>query len=234
MAGRKSTWTDEDIETLIRLRTVDGLSAMHIGLRMGRSRSSILGQLHRRGISIDGRSSWTEECCVTLRSLREKGYTPGQIARQMGRSVGSVAHKLHALGLSSNGAKVVALPVEPTLPALVRSGPAAPAGLPEAPALGPGPAAALLEPQRAPDDPVEGLLAPPPRPRRPGQLVATVDLREGDCKWPIGEVGERGFGHCGRPTSATGRVYCDQHHEEAYTRRVVPLSAQTRQRPHWR
>lgn len=48
-----------------------------------------------------------------------------------------------------------------------------------------------------------------------GEPIKLLDLKEGMCKWPIGDPQERDFHFCGRPTSAIG-VYCPGHKAVAY------------------
>jgi GcrA cell cycle regulator len=40
-------WTDDDIAELKQLWTVDGLSGRQIGMRIGRSKSSVIGKAHK-------------------------------------------------------------------------------------------------------------------------------------------------------------------------------------------
>lgn len=48
-----------------------------------------------------------------------------------------------------------------------------------------------------------------------GELVALVDLRPGQCKFPIGDPLQPGFGFCGA-AQAIGFVYCGHHARRAY------------------
>lgn len=48
-----------------------------------------------------------------------------------------------------------------------------------------------------------------------GHRVTLMDLKEGMCKWPLGDPQEPDFHFCGRPTSTVG-VYCPGHKAVAY------------------
>ena len=49
----------------------------------------------------------------------------------------------------------------------------------------------------------------------PGTAPVPVEQhREGQCRWPIGEPAEAGFGYCGCPV-ATGSAYCRTHQARA-------------------
>lgn len=47
------------------------------------------------------------------------------------------------------------------------------------------------------------------------QRKTLMELREGDCRWPVGEVGDPGFFFCGGPVE-TGQPYCAGHCARAY------------------
>ena len=59
-----------------------------------------------------------------------------------------------------------------------------------------------------------------------GPVVSIVDLREGTCRWPIGDPqDEEHFGYCGAPCELD-RPYCGEHCAMAYVRVFVPESDQ--------
>ena len=41
-----------------------------------------------------------------------------------------------------------------------------------------------------------------------------LDIKDGMCRWPLGEPGDSEFKFCGRGTH--DKVYCDQHHKIAF------------------
>lgn len=54
--------------------------------------------------------------------------------------------------------------------------------------------------------------------------IATADLEPHHCKWPVGDPGASGFGHCGCKR-AEGLPYCAQHAARAYN--VTPAAPRT-------
>lgn len=43
-----------------------------------------------------------------------------------------------------------------------------------------------------------------------------IDLKENNCRWPIGDPKDKDFHFCGRRTG-DGKTYCQNHHKQAYT-----------------
>jgi GcrA cell cycle regulator len=58
----------------------------------------------------------------------------------------------------------------------------------------------------------------------PMNPISFAGIKDGLCRWPLGEPEDLDFKFCGR-SSNDGVVYCDEHHSLAYQ----PLS-QTRQK----
>jgi GcrA cell cycle regulator len=57
------------------------------------------------------------------------------------------------------------------------------------------------------DAPIAANIAP----RQPGIGLDIYQTREGDCKWPLGEIEDRPpYRYCGAP-SLLGRPYCNEH-----------------------
>ncbi|MCC5995317.1 MAG: GcrA cell cycle regulator, partial [Oceanicaulis sp.] len=48
-----------------------------------------------------------------------------------------------------------------------------------------------------------------------GEYATVLTLREGMCKWPIGDPADAQFRFCGHPTKP-GSAYCDAHAQLAY------------------
>lgn len=49
-----------------------------------------------------------------------------------------------------------------------------------------------------------------------GGKCRLMDLRTNTCRWPIGEPEDKDFHFCGKQT-VTGKPYCSDHCQEAYT-----------------
>ncbi|XBQ16175.1 MAG: GcrA family cell cycle regulator [Oceanicaulis sp.] len=152
--------------------------------------------------------AWTEERVETLKKLWADGLSASQIAKQLGGVTrNAVIGKVHRLGLSGRAA--------PSRPAR------RPAPRPAAPRQ-PKPAAAKAVPVK-PAAPVQRearpaaqLTAPKDAQRLPsGEYATVLTLREGMCKWPIGDPAGAEFRFCGRHSGA-GSAYCEAHAELAY------------------
>jgi GcrA cell cycle regulator len=156
--------------------------------------------------------AWTDERVETLKKLWADGLSASQIAKQLGGVTrNAVIGKVHRLGLSGRAA--------PSRP--VRRPVARPAA-----ARTPRPAAAAAPAPRAPADaaaapapapaPVQTLPAPVDAKRMAnGEYATVLTLREGMCKWPIGDPSDAEFRFCGRSTRPGG-AYCEAHAQLAY------------------
>lgn len=55
----------------------------------------------------------------------------------------------------------------------------------------------------------------PPAPPPEARMIGLLELAPHDCRFPIGDPREAGFGFCAAPASV-GRSYCEHHHALAY------------------
>lgn len=195
-------FSDEEIKELTH-RWESGESASEIGARLGRSRNSILGCVHRIGLNgavrdkklkpkqvadvvfraapeRPFRSSYTEEDDAELRRLCATTMTSYDIAALTGRTRKSVMARIARLGISR--ARVVR----------VNSG----ANAQGQPASDPP---AMTRTREEPED---------------GEGAYITDLERGQCRWPRGQRGGLTT-FCGCRTRE-GKVYCDPHLAAAF------------------
>jgi GcrA cell cycle regulator len=137
-------------------------------------------------------SSWTDDRVQTLARLWRDGLSASQIARALagGISRNAVIGKAHRLGLNGRA--------NPSPPDLRTS----------------------REPRRT----IRRVAAPIPPRRRPltaasaplptGGGVTVVDVRRGQCRWPIGDPLADGLSLCG--CAVVRGAYCAAHAEIAY------------------
>ncbi len=139
-------------------------------------------------------SVWTPDRVVRLRTLWKQGLSAAQVARdlQNGITRSAVLGKVRRLGLSLNR-EALAAPV--VVRPAVRCSPAPVRS-----------AAAIVQSVSA----VES--------ERPGRATI-LTVRNGDCRWPIGDPDDARFSLCGCP--ATRGAFCDVHAARAY-RSVQP------------
>lgn len=134
---------------------------------------------------------WTDERNATLKDLRAKGLSAGQIAAQMPPfSRSAILGRLHRLGLLGQRKQRPAPIMREPTPKPERR--------------------AKFQPKKAPD------LAPEPfieTPEPNMQGIQLVELTNATCRWPKGVVGADDFCFCGEPTAdlAAGKPYCPHH-----------------------
>lgn len=162
---------------------------------------------------------WTDPLIKALRSYRRAGLSAAQIADRLARehkvdlSRSAVLGKLNRLGLM--GAKSEREPSAAALASPRR----------RAPGLDGGLTCKInwkIERRRQnkrnqpSDDGIVHRLAtraatePAPEPAAPAARKSLLALRDGDCRYPYGEVGASDFGFCGAP-ALSGCVYCAGH-----------------------
>lgn len=164
-------------------------------------------------------SAWTDERVERLRKLWAEGNSASQIAAELGNGItrNAVVGKVHRLGLSGrvkgqhpykpkSAPKPLAQRVKPNpRPRLKRT-----AIVANPLALLPVVIGVEVRPKRHVAEEVVSIPIP--------ERVTLLDLREGMCKWPIGDPHNEDFGFCGakKPLEAI-RPYCTYHSRIAYT-----------------
>jgi len=154
--------------------------------------------------------TWTKERIELLTKLWTEGLSASQIAAELGGGVSrnAVLGKAHRLGLAQgegNGASTPR-PRKPTCP--------------------PDPAPAVEPPPKNDPHPAPMMSNRPPAeaaelPRREAAVapqsegVTIMELREGVCRWPLGDPTTPAFRYCGA-RAVEGLPYCPHHAQIAY------------------
>ncbi|MFN3835324.1 MAG: GcrA family cell cycle regulator [Glycocaulis sp.] len=155
--------------------------------------------------------AWTDERVETLKKLWADGLSASQIAKQLGGVTrNAVIGKVHRLGLSGRAAPTppTRRVAPPKLAPRVR-----PASNTTASRSKPATANGAAVPALRPVTPVQAPVEPERLPS--GEFATVLTLREGMCKWPVGDPADPSFRFCGRKTSA-GDAYCEAHAQLAY------------------
>jgi hypothetical protein len=163
--------------------------------------------------------TWTEKRVERLKLLHKEGFPATAIAKKLGPEFtkGMVAGKIHRVGLAAKPAKKPAHPKLDTAP-LSRPTPAKPKFA--------GSASASVR-----------IIVPPAAPRRPTP-AATVgpvtgirlyDLREGHCRWPVGNDRPAKF-FCGA-ASVPSKSWCEHHCRMAYGHRPTHQNRERKRSP---
>jgi len=152
---------------------------------------------------------WTQEAVEALRRLALEGRSATVIAAALGAaSRNAVIGKANRIGVKLNGGGAGS-PAE-----RIGTGAERPRGRPRAAS------STALVPRKQP-------LAPAlPRERKPAWIFADAevgemlrvgleDVREANCRWPLGDPADEDFAYCGLPP-AEGHSYCAGHCRMAY------------------
>lgn len=157
---------------------------------------------------------WTDDRVETLKKLWADGLSASQIAAELGGGVtrNAVIGKVHRLGLSGRGKTSPSAgqprPRKPTRPpshpmTLVGGARLGGAVVARAPAATPG---IQPQPERLREEDVVIPMS---------QRVTIMELREGMCRWPLGDPTTPEFRFCGAQSFA-GIPYCAHHSRIAY------------------
>ena len=154
--------------------------------------------------------TWTKERIERLKELWREGLSASEIAAELGEGVSrnSVLGKAHRLGLAQGERKVASSP------------------RPRKPPHSPDPAPAAEPPPQSKPDPAPMMSDRPPAeaaelPRRDEAIVpqshgvTIMELREGVCRWPLGDPTTPAFRYCGA-RAVEGLPYCSHHAQLAY------------------
>lgn len=155
--------------------------------------------------------SWTDERVELLRKLWMDGLSASQIAAELANGItrNAVIGKVHRLGLSGRvkcAAPSTAPRPRPSAPRPQRASAPRPASpIRGATALALQPEAFVAPAPRAVEDVVIPMC----------ERVTIMDLREGMCRWPLGDPSTPDFRYCGG-RSDIGAPYCAHHSRMAY------------------
>jgi GcrA cell cycle regulator len=159
--------------------------------------------------------TWTTERIELLTELWTKGLSASQIAAELGGDVSrnAVISKAHRLGLVHGTAKPASTPRprKPRSPDPAPSVESTSHNEPMPPSMLTNSVAANepTAPPPAPLPPREGAVVPQ------SEGVTIMELREGVCRWPLGDPTTPEFRYCGA-RAVEGLPYCAHHAQLAY------------------
>lgn len=183
-------WTDEMVESLKKMWD-EGLSTGEIGKRLGVSKNSIVGKVHRLQL-------------VARPSPIKKKAAPDE--NKATKPVEKSKDKTAKPASKAEPAPVVA----ETKPA------PEPATKPQ-PAAKPSVAA---KPQTKDKESFMNVSIPVSHaPKKPGDKVTVTDLDNHTCRWPIGDPKDENFHFCGANVRI-GQTYCEEHAAIAYVKNL--------------
>lgn len=176
----------------------------------------------------------SDEQETKLKELWAAGHSASRIAKMMGAATRNVIiGKANRLGLPARAPCRVATRKKSVRTAHLKHTPRDPDRLPrgvnklERDVLG-------LAPRRshawATDFDTSRREAPPPPNEYDVARITTADLEPHHCKWPVGDPGTPGFGHCGCKREE-GLPYCAEHVRRATSSPGTPREANTGWKP---
>ncbi len=195
-------WSVTKSDDLRRL-WMEGLGHAEIARRMNITRHAVANKASRMGLPAHkvvrvGTSLWSAADTETLRRLWDEGHSARVIGSKVGYSRNAVIGKAHRLGLAKH---LTTMPGERKKP---KAKPYNPGAFRKSRAKPPELRVARVKPVRPQE-------VPPPAAR----MVSLMELRPNDCKWPIGDPAQEGFGFCGARQFASF-PYCQHHVALAY------------------
>lgn len=149
--------------------------------------------------------SWDDNRIELLKKLWGDGLSASQIAAELGGVTrNAVIGKVHRLGLSG---RAKAKPASVARPRKVVKAPARTTTIAVR-----GNLAVVVDAEAEPEirrDPRENVVIPIAR------RISIMELREGVCRWPIGDPLQPDFAYCGADCGS-GRTYCEGHARIAF------------------
>ena len=131
--------------------------------------------------------SWNHERIEELKKLWEAGYTASNIASELGGITrNAVIGKAHRLGLSGR------MKSKST-----------------------GSSVSIVRKRKIPTNRNSKIIELTTSVSEPMNPMTFAQIKDGLCRWPLGEPEDLDFKFCGR-SSNKDKVYCSEHHELAY------------------
>lgn len=185
-------WTDEMVEDLKKMWK-EGLSTGEIGKRLGVSKNSIVGKVHR--LQLVSRPSPIKKKDDAQPAAKEKSKPAPKESRKP-------------------EAKEEPEPVAKEAPKAKEKSPAI--NQPKAEAK---PSLKKEAPEKETEMYMNVSIPVVHSPKKPGDKITVTDLDNHTCRWPIGDPKDENFHFCGAPVKI-GQTYCEEHAAIAYVKNL--------------
>ena len=193
-------WTDEMVEELKKL-WAEGVTTGEIGRRLNISKNSIVGKVHRLGLS--GRPSPIKKKSDSEKT--EKSAKPAKPAKEKKQTVKNVKEpKPEVKKAPQKETPVVTKKTEPKPVEIKKS---------------PVPEVKAITTSASEEDDIKlakTLNITNKAPSKDGNL-SLVELDNHTCRWPIGDPKDDNFHFCGKKIRL-GQTYCEEHAAIAYVK----------------
>lgn len=184
-------WTDEMVESLKKMWD-EGLSTGEIGKRLGVSKNSIVGKVHR--LQLIARPS----------PIKKKDPNTAPKAKEKTSSKSS-EKPVKQEKPKAEAKEAPKTEVQPT-----------PKPQPEAKTSAP---AKKSLPEKEPEAYMNVSIPVMHTPKKPGDKITVTDLDNHTCRWPLGDPKDENFHFCGAPVRI-GQTYCEEHAAIAYVKNL--------------
>jgi len=193
-------WTDEMVESLKKMWD-EGLSTGEIGRRLGVSKNSIVGKVHR--LQLVARPS----------PIKRKDGTPVTRSKSPDKDKDKNKPKTPKKETPKTQEKVTE--VEKTAPKIATD---VKTHKPQSTAK-PAPAKDELKEKEYDNTYVNVSIPVTHSPKKPGDKITVTDLDNHTCRWPIGDPKDENFHFCGANVRI-GQTYCEEHAAIAYVKNI--------------
>lgn len=193
-------WTDEMVEELKRL-WAEGVTTGEIGRRLNISKNSIVGKVHRLGLS--GRPS----------PIKKK--TDSEKTEKVTKPTKPVKEKKQPVKEVKEAKKEVKKAPQSEAVAVAKPAPEKPAEAVKAPVQEAKPAVSVVSEED--DIKLAKTLNVSNAPVSKNGNLSLVELDNHTCRWPIGDPKDENFHFCGKKIRL-GQTYCEEHSAIAYVK----------------
>lgn len=158
--------------------------------------------------------SWDDGRIEQLKKLWSEGLSASQIASELGGVTrNAVIGKVHRLGLSGRAKAKPASVARPRTKTIVKQAPMRSSG-------GGSSGGGVVRGNLAVAEILDVELVVQPKPRENvvipmSRRISIMELREGVCRWPMGDPLQPDFAYCGAD-STIGKTYCEAHARIAF------------------
>ena len=192
-------WTDEMVEELKRLWD-EGVTTGEIGRRLNISKNSIVGKVHRLGLS--GRPSPIKKKSDTQSTEKAPKKTPTKEKRPVTKKV-------------EEEKKTKVQPTVNETPIEKKETEAKPVEQKKAPT--PQVKPLNIEPSNEDDIKLAKSISMHTPTTSKGENLSLIELDNHTCRWPIGDPKDENFHFCGKKIRL-GQTYCEEHAAIAYVK----------------
>jgi len=204
-------WTEEMVETLKKLWD-EGVTTGEIGRRLGISKNSIVGKVHRLGLS--GRPSPIKKKSETSTAPSSKSAPKAPQEPSKPKSKPETKTPSSVSDTKQAPSSTKAAPTSAATPNVSK-----PAEKPTEQPTQAKSTVTIIPPLSTENEDIKlakSYVIPPATPAKKG-ILSLTELDNHTCRWPIGDPKDDNFHFCGKKIRL-GQTYCEEHSAIAYVK----------------